>query len=404
MKRPMYQSLFQDLISYKQMVFIAGPRQAGKTSLTKMIAEKFRNSYYFNWDIIDEKRKLVENPSFYENMHLKDDSTPLVIFDELHKFPDWKNYLKNVFDRDKENYKFIVSGSGKLDLFQKGGDSLAGRYLLFNLWPFTLAELSGPNLNFEKFIKNPLEINLKKDTSIQIWEDLKLYSGFPDPYLQKDTRFYKIWSNTYKKQLLREDIRDMASLRSSENVEILYSLLPSKIGSLLSMASLSRDIKVSFDSIKNWLALFEKFFMVFRILPWSAKISRAITKERKIYLFDYASIDSKGAKFENMVALELYRAVSNWNDKGLGDFSLNFIRNREKQEVDFVIIKNNKPFLLIETKLSDDSPGKSLIKFQNMLNIDAVLLVDKPGICKKISYKQNRILIISADHWLSYLP
>ncbi|MBC8438357.1 MAG: ATP-binding protein [Deltaproteobacteria bacterium] len=400
----MYQSLFQDLISYKQMVFIAGPRQAGKTSLTKMIAEKFRNSYYFNWDIIDEKRKLVENPSFYENMHLKDDSTPLVIFDELHKFPDWKNYLKNVFDRDKENYKFIVSGSGKLDLFQKGGDSLAGRYLLFNLWPFTLAELSGPNLNFEKFIKNPLEINLKKDTSIQIWEDLKLYSGFPDPYLQKDTRFYKIWSNTYKKQLLREDIRDMASLRSSENVEILYSLLPSKIGSLLSMASLSRDIKVSFDSIKNWLALFEKFFMVFRILPWSAKISRAITKERKIYLFDYASIDSKGAKFENMVALELYRAVSNWNDKGLGDFSLNFIRNREKQEVDFVIIKNNKPFLLIETKLSDDSPGKSLIKFQNMLNIDAVLLVDKPGICKKISYKQNRILIISADHWLSYLP
>lgn len=386
------------------MVFIAGPRQAGKTSLTKMIAEKFRNSYYFNWDIIDEKRKLVENPSFYENMHLKDDSTPLVIFDELHKFPDWKNYLKNVFDRDKENYKFIVSGSGKLDLFQKGGDSLAGRYLLFNLWPFTLAELSGPNLNFEKFIKNPLEINLKKDTSIQIWEDLKLYSGFPDPYLQKDTRFYKIWSNTYKKQLLREDIRDMASLRSSENVEILYSLLPSKIGSLLSMASLSRDIKVSFDSIKNWLALFEKFFMVFRILPWSAKISRAITKERKIYLFDYASIDSKGAKFENMVALELYRAVSNWNDKGLGDFSLNFIRNREKQEVDFVIIKNNKPFLLIETKLSDDSPGKSLIKFQNMLNIDAVLLVDKPGICKKISYKQNRILIISADHWLSYLP
>ncbi|RLB98657.1 MAG: hypothetical protein DRH34_13615 [Deltaproteobacteria bacterium] len=264
--------------------------------------------------------------------------------------------------------------------------------------------MSGSNLNFEKFIKNPLKINLKKNTSIQIWEDLKLYSGFPDPYLQKDARFYKIWSNTYKKQLLREDIRDLSSLRSSENVEILYSLLPSKIGSLLSMANLSRDIKVSFDSIKSWLALFENFFMVFRISPWTAKISRAITKEKKIYLFDYASIDSKGAKFENMVALELYRAVSNWNDTGLGEFSLNFIRNREKQEVDFVLIKKNKPFLLIETKLSDDTPGKSLIKFQNMLNIDTVLLVDKPDVCKKISNKQNKILIISADHWLSYLP
>jgi len=404
MKRPMYQRMFQDLSGYKQMVFVAGPMQAGKTFLTKMIAQKFTNSYYFNWDIIDEKRKLIENPSFYENINLKDDSTPLVIFDELHKFPDWKNYLKNVFDRDKDNFKFIVSGSGRLDLFQKGGDSLAGRYLLFHLWPFTLAELSGSNLNFEKFIKNPLKINLKKNTSIQIWEDLKLYSGFPDPYLQKDARFYKIWSNTYKKQLLREDIRDLSSLRSSENVEILYSLLPSKIGSLLSMANLSRDIKVSFDSIKSWLALFENFFMVFRISPWTAKISRAITKEKKIYLFDYASIDSKGAKFENMVALELYRAVSNWNDTGLGEFSLNFIRNREKQEVDFVLIKKNKPFLLIETKLSDDTPGKSLIKFQNMLNIDTVLLVDKPDVCKKISNKQNKILIISADHWLSYLP
>lgn len=386
------------------MVFIAGPRQAGKTFFTNMIAEKFRNSYYFNWDIIDEKRKLIENPSFYENMNLEDDSIPLVIFDELHKFPDWKNYLKNVFDRDKENYKFIVSGSGRLDMFQRGGDSLAGRYLLFYLWPFTLAELAGTNFNFEEFIENPLKINLKKDTSLQIWEDLKLYSGFPDPYLQKDARFYKIWSNTYKKQLLREDIRDLASLRSSENVEILYSLLPSKIGSLLSMASLSRDIKVSFDSIKNWLDLFEKFFMVFRISPWTKKISRAITKEKKLYFFDYASIDSKGARFENMVALELYRAVSNWNDTGLGDFSLNFIRNRQKQEVDFVLIKKNKPFLLIETKLSDDSPNKSLIKFQNMLNIDAVQLVDKPGICKKISNKKNRILIISADHWLSCLP
>jgi len=404
MKRPMYQRMFQDLSGYKQMVFVAGPMQAGKTFLTKMIAQKFTNSYYFNWDIIDEKRKLIENPSFYENINLKDDSTPLVIFDELHKFPDWKNYLKNVFDRDKDNFKFIVSGSGRLDLFQKGGDSLAGRYLLFHLWPFTLAELSGSNLNFEKFIKNPLKINLKKNTSIQIWEDLKLYSGFPDPYLQKDARFYKIWSNTYKKQLLREDIRDLSSLRSSENVEILYSLLPSKIGSLLSMANLSRDIKVSFDSIKSWLALFENFFMVFRISPWTAKISRAITKEKKIYLFDYASIDSKGAKFENMVALELYRAVSNWNDTGLGEFSLNFIRNREKQEVDFVLIKKNKPFLLIETKLSNDTPGKSLIKFQNMLNIDTVLLVDKPDVCKKISNKQNKILIISADHWLSYLP
>jgi len=216
--------------------------------------------------------------------------------------------------------------------------------------------------------------------------------------------YYNIWSNTYKKQLLREDIRDLASLKKLEDVEVLFSLLPSKIGSPLSMASLSRDMHVSFDSVRNWIEIFENFFMVFRIPPWSRKISRAITKEKKLYLFDYAGIESPAAKFENMVALELFRAVSNWNDLGLGNFSLHYLRNRDKQEVDFLLSNNQKPFLLIETKLSDDHATKSLIKFQNMLKIPAVQLVNEGNTCKLVSNGNLKIMITSANHWLSLLP
>ncbi|MEA1900517.1 MAG: DUF4143 domain-containing protein, partial [Thermodesulfobacteriota bacterium] len=216
--------------------------------------------------------------------------------------------------------------------------------------------------------------------------------------------FHQIWSNTYRKQLLREDIRDLASLRSIENVEILFSLLPSRIGRPLSMASLARDIHVSFDSVRSWIEIFENFFMVFRIPPWSQKISRAITKEKKLYLFDYAGIESQAAKFENMVALELLRAISNWNDLGLGNFFLHYLRNREKEEVDFLLSNNHNPFLLIEAKLSDDHAAKSLIKFQKILNIPAVQLVNKSGICKLVSNNNLKIMIISADHWLSLLP
>jgi len=143
------------------------------------------------------------------------------------------------------------------------------------------------------------------------------------------------------------------------------------------MASLSRDIHVSFDSVRNWIEIFENFFMVFRIAPWAKKISRAITKEKKLYLFDYGGIDSHAAKFENMVALDLFRAVSNWNDLGLGSFSLHYLRNRDKEKVDFLISNNHNPLLLIESKLSDDHPSKSLIKFQKVLNIPAVQLVNK---------------------------
>lgn len=328
----------------------------------------------------------------------------LTIFDELHKYPEWKNYLKGVFDRDKENYKFIVSGSGRLDIYQKGGDSLAGRYLLFYLWPFTIAELVGGNLPFERFIGNPIAIHPPVPDSASFWNRLKQFSGFPDPYLNESEEYYNIWSNTYKKQLLREDIRDMTSLRNIQTVELLFSLLPSRIGNPLSMANIARDLKVSFDSVKSWLDIFERFFLIFRITPWHRKISRAITKETKLYLFDYASIPSESAKIENMVGLELFRAVKNWNDLGFGDFSLHYVRNREKEEVDFLIVNSGKPFLLIEVKQSETSPGKNLLKFQNMLGIPAVQLVDREGVCSLVSNGDQKLMIVSADHWLSLLP
>ena len=170
------------------------------------------------------------------------------------------------------------------------------------------------------------------------------------------------------------------------------------------MASLARDLNVSFDSIRSWLDIFENFFMIFRIAPWRKKVSRPITKEKKLYLFDYAGIESPAAKFENMVALELLRAVSNWNDLGLGDFSLHYVRNRDKEEVDFLIANRHRPFILIEAKLSDENLSKSLMKFQKTLNAPAVQLVNKKGICKLVSNNDMKIMVVSADHWLSLLP
>ncbi len=177
MRRLIYENIWKKLSAYKQMVFIAGPRQAGKTTLTQILAEDFTNSLYFNWDILEEKRKLIENPSFYEEVNRKDNSVPLIIFDELHKYSNWKNYLKSVYDRDKDNYKIIVSGSGRLNMYQKGGDSLAGRYFIFYLWPLTLAELAGNNLSFEQFTSNFIKIHTCANKTQLIWNNLSQFSG-----------------------------------------------------------------------------------------------------------------------------------------------------------------------------------------------------------------------------------
>jgi len=181
-------------------------------------------------------------------------------------------------------------------------------------------------------------------------------------------------------------------------------LLPSKVGNPLSVNNLAQDIQTAFNSVKSWLALFESFYLIFRISPWTKKISRAISKEKKLYLFNYTEVQDRGSMFENMVALELFRAISNWNDYGLGRFTLHFIRNKEKEEVDFLIANKNNPVLLVETKFSDETVSKSLLRFQNDLNVPAVQLVNRENTYRYFRNGKNNVLVITAHQWLSSLP
>lgn len=405
LKRQFYIKIWEELASEKGMVFIAGPRQAGKTTLSKLISHSFANSYYFNWDIAEHRTLFFSNPAFFEGLKRKDSSTPLIILDEIHKYKDWKNYLKGIYDQFHESYKFIVSGSGRLDIYQKGGDSLAGRYYMFHLFPFTIAELGRRNISIEAFLKNPLHISMEHAKKHEeIWNALSNLSGFPEPYLSGKTATYRRWSNTYSHQLIREDIRDIVDIKSITDLETLYLLLPSKIGSPLSVQSLSNNLKVSYNTVRSWLNVLERFFLIFSIPTWTEKITRAIQKEKKVYLWDIPRIKEPSARFENMVALELYRAVSLWNDIGYGDFSLHFIKNKEKQEVDFLLANNREPFLLIEAKMTDEQPSKSLLIFQRSLNIPAVQLISEGDGYRIVSNDKNKILIVPACQWLSQLP
>jgi predicted AAA+ superfamily ATPase len=237
-----------------------------------------------------------------------------------------------------------------------------------------------------------------------IWSTLAEFSGFPEPYLSGRKTTYRRWSNTYSQRLIREDIRDLTGVKSIGDMETLYYLLPSKVGSPISIPSLSRDLKVSYNTVRNWLAMFERFFMIFIISPWTRKIARAIYKEQKVYLWDVPRIQDSAARFENMVALELYRAVTIWNDMGHGSFSLHFIKNKEQQEVDFLIADDHRPMLLVEAKLANTKPSPALIKFQNALNVPAIQLVNQVGGFRKLRNSNQKILIAPACQWLAMLP
>lgn len=404
-KRTSYVHVWQELSREKSMIFLAGPRQSGKTTLAKLIAGNFSNSLYWNWDIADHREQFFQYNDFFTHMIRKDASAPLIIFDEIHKYKDWKNYLKGVYDQFHEEFKFLISGSGRLDIYQKGGDSLAGRYYLFHLFPFTLSELGSSKRAFTDFLKNPLEVSMEDSKAREgIWRQLALLSGFPEPFLSGRETTYRRWSGSYARQLVREDIRALTDIKAVQDIETLYTLLPSKIGSPLSVTSLAENLKVSYNTVRSWLDILERFYLTFSLPTWTGKIARAIQKEKKYYLFDYARIRDNAAKFENMMACELWRVVTLWNDLGLAEFSLHFIRDKEKREVDFLVVKDGEPFLLIEAKLSDAQPAKPLVAFQNNLRIPAVQLTSNGKGYRVIPNGENKILIAPAWQWLAGLP
>ncbi len=403
--RPIYTSIWEELAGEKAMVFMAGPRQVGKTTLAQVIAEGYANRVYLNWDVVTDRARLVREPYFFEAVERRDPSTPLVVLDEIHKYGDWKNYLKGVYDGFHKEYQFLVTGSGRLDVYRRGGDSLAGRYSLFRLWPLTLAELAGRRTTLDEFRADPLAVVPDEDgTAEGAWRRLARFSGFPEPYVRARPTNYRRWSTAYHSQLIREDIRDMTGIKSIGEIETLFSLLPERVGSLLSITGLSEDLRASYNAVKSWLATFERFYLTFSVGPWTRRVTRATQKARKTYLFDYAVIEDEAARFENMVALELFRAVSTWNDLGYGAFGLHFVRNKEKEEVDFLLTEKRRPMLLVETKAGGTRAAPALRRFQSQLKAPAVQLTNEGGGFRRVANGDQTIVVAPAYMWLPRLP
>ena len=406
--RALYKNLWEQLSAEKSLVILAGPRQSGKTTFARnIVAKDFSDTVYFNWDLPKDKSRLIEDPAFFVKEPRSNlSSHPLVILDEIHKYRDWKNYLKGIYDQFAAEYQFLVTGSGRLEFSRKAGDSLAGRFLKFHIFPLTLAELSLHRKALRDFVENPLEgfDDIPSGKTAEVFQALWEFSGFPEPFMKGRKNFWSTWSTAYGQQIVRDDLRTVADIRNLDLIETLFALVPSRVGSPLSMNNLAGDLQAAFDTVKNWLLLFDSFYLSFRLSPWTAKISRSILREKKIYLFNFPVIEDAAARFENLVAVEFLRAVETWNDQGLGKFSLHYLRNKEKQEVDFLLAQNNRPFLLVETKLSDESPSVNLLAFQNFLKIPAVQLINKEGVKKIYNNGKNHVLVVTAHHWLSMLP
>jgi predicted AAA+ superfamily ATPase len=401
-KRDYFRKIWADFNEEKNLILVSGPRQAGKTTFAKDIASKEPVSLYFNYDIPANKARLLTNPTFFEEVDRKKGDLPLIILDEIHKYVDWKNYLKGIYDGYADEFRFLVTGSGRLELSRKKGDALAGRYLHFHLYPFTIGEIFASSMGMEN-INILTDIPEQNAIAQEAWETMFHVSGFPEPFLKGTKLKYRRWTKSYHSQVIRDDIRDEFAVRQVDKMEALYFLLSECAGNPFSSSNHARTLKVSHKTVSSWITVFERFFLVFKIRPYSKRISRSLVKEPKLYFYDYCLIRDEALRFENMVAVELNRAVTLWNDFGLGEYELWYLRNKEKEEVDFLITENANPLFMVEAKLLDTTISPHLVKFQNILRIPAIQLVNKKNVARKIRNGPDRILVASAADWLSGL-
>ena len=402
-KRPLYsKSIINLAFHHNKMAFVSGPRQVGKTTMADQMMEEYRRKNYYTWDDVTFRRQWIKDPKVFIPELV--DEKILTVFDELHKAPRWKVNLKGLYDQRKNSSHILVTGSAKLDIFRRGGESLLGRYFLFRMHPLTIGELLTTSINSPNDLSNALK--KKKHTTNQILDRLLHHGGFPEPYLKSDDTFTNLWRRTRVERLVKEDLIDLSRAYDVALIESLVALLPERVGSLFSYQSLSEDLEVAHGTIKRWMRLLSQLFYVYEIKPYQKSITRSLKKQPKMYLWDWSEITDQGARFENLVAGHLLKAIHYWTDTGQGTFDLYFIRDKDKNEVDFLITQNRKPWMLIECKQKDATPSLQLKKFAEILMPEITLqVVEVSDVHEWFPLgSKERGQIISASAFLSILP
>jgi len=399
-----YEELWRTFDAEKSLVLICGPRQCGKTFLAKSIAAGQAASAYLNYDVPADKVRLVSSPAFFEAIDRGPDVHPLVVLDEIHKYKGWKNYLKGVYDGFGEEFRFLVTGSGRLDLYQHRGDALAGRFRIFHMFPFTVGELNAGSVRSgmpgPELFEPVAPAGSGGEESLR---HLLTCSGFPEPFLRGSEAGYRRWAASYHRQIVRSDIRDAFSVRDVDTMELLYNLLSLRVAAPLSLAQLMDPLKTSHKTISAWVNVFEKLMLVFRVRPYSRRVTRSLLKEPKLYFYDYGRVQDESKRYENLVAVELKRAAMNWTDCGLGQYEVCYLRNKEHEEVDFLMVRDGAPAFMVEVKSGELDPSPALVKFQSMLHVPAVQIVRRPGANRIFRNGADRILVTEASQWLALL-
>jgi len=397
--RRIYNAILDEHLStHRQMALVSGPRQVGKTTTCRDHAQQ-----YVNWDDLDDRQQILAGPAHLVERFGLDrlaESPPTILFDELHKFPRWKQFLKGFFDTYADRARILVTGSGHLDVYRRGGDSLMGRYFRYRMHPFSVAEILQTDVpDPQEVIRTPRRIEAADFAAL--WE----HGGFPEPFLKRDVRFSNRWHSLRQEQLVREDIRDLTQVQHLDQLESLVRILVNRSAHQLVYGNLAKDVRVSVDTVRRWIDVLRDLHLGFVIRPWFKNITRSLRKEPRWFLRDWAVIDDPGDRAETFVGCHLLKAVEGWTDLGFGEFTLGYLRDKEKREVDFVVVRDGQPWFLVEVKYRDDRLAPTLKTFQDQLGAPHAfqVVIDAEYVDADCFAEPRGPLVVPATTFLSQL-
>jgi len=404
MKNRALAAAIEDLaFSGHKIAFVSGPRQCGKTTLAKMLLERRKVGSYLNWDDVEFRRAWARHPSAVIPGSAGKE-TPLVVLDELHKDRLWKRNLKGVFDTLAKPCDFLVTGSARLNVYMKGSDSLLGRHYSFRLHPFSVREMEHPDVLAPDEMLAALfsRANQSRKAPEGNLEALMAYGPFPEPLLEQNVRKANLWRRNREQLIVREDLRDLSRLLELGRIELMTALLPERVGSLFSPTALAQDLEVSIPTIKRWTTYLKQLYYLFELKPYTRHIVRSLRRDGKIYLWDYGAIKDEAARFENMVACHLLKTCNFWTDTGEGEFELCLLRNKDGQEIDFLILRDGVPWLPVEAKHSDAEPSDSWKRYAGKLPCRQALQIVRQPHWKVHAYGDAQVLVAGAAEALGY--
>ena len=316
----------------RKMVFLTGPRQAGKTTLARALAQAEPASQVLNWDVLPDRRIMLAQSWL--------PSVRLLVFDELHKMADWKAWLKGVYDGRAPGQSILVTGSARLDAFRHAGESLAGRFLAWRLQPVSVREWMA-------------EQGASADEAL---ERIMERGGFPEPLLADRPEDARRWRQQYLDGLIRDDILEFSRVSEIRAMQTFVRLLRERVGSPVSLASMARDLQVSPTTLSRYLGILEALHIVFTVRPFHRQIARALLKEPKVYFYDNGLVQGdEGVRFENACALMMQGHAQFLQDSEGRTLSLHYVRNKDGKEIDLVLCEDGEPLEFAECKLSEAS-------------------------------------------------